>query len=55
MNNLSSSFETSRAGNPSIYTIRHQEIRTASKGNLQTISMPSRANRSSSHLHTSFN
>ena len=40
------------AGNPSIYTIRHEEIRTASKGNLQTISMPSRANRSSSHLHT---
>jgi hypothetical protein len=35
-----------------IYTIRHEEIRTASKGNLQAISMPSRANRSSSHLHT---
>jgi hypothetical protein len=27
------------AGNPGIYTIRHEEIRTASKGNLQTISM----------------
>ena len=40
------------AGNPGIYIIRHEEIRTASKGNLQTISMPSRANRSSSHLHT---
>jgi hypothetical protein len=40
------------AGNPSICIIRHEEIRTASKGNLQTISMPSRANRSSNHLHT---
>jgi hypothetical protein len=42
------------AGNPGIYTIRKKELelRTTSKGNLQTISMPSRANRSSSHLHT---
>ena len=40
------------AGNPGICIIRHEEIRTASKGNLQTISVPSRANHSSSHLHT---
>ena len=40
------------ARNPGIYIIRHDEIKTASRGHLQTISMPSRANRSSSYLHT---
>jgi hypothetical protein len=37
--------------NPGMYIIRHDEIRTASKGNLQTISMPSRANRSSTDTY----